>query len=307
MHPKRINAFYNDLQKRCGIVNSGSKLTWTLTWNDLEKFDNPDEQSRKDSLAIKPEFNNTLKTYQRIPYWEKYSSELIQSSNSMERLIWYLSNPMTHETVDAKIGLFLSLMQTEFAKPSIDTQEIEKYLSKAEPWPLRKIMATNKFDGNFYVFPDIQMEISDTIKFTNVVRVSDLTIKSRLFVSEIGDAMDKVLWERFWQIFNLTQFSTQVIFGDEEISVTESNKYDCLKYHDKDLHYIVKQLIDNNIPFEREGGFFINFENSFAEAMLGFPMAKIVIRPLSLEDRKVFIDAGYTEIEPADFNINSLL
>jgi DEAD/DEAH box helicase domain-containing protein len=303
---KENQRFFNDLQKRFAIVNSGSKLTWTLTWNDLEKFDATDEQSRKDSIALMPEFNNTLKTYQRIPYWEKYSSELIQSANSMERLIWYLSNPMTDESVNEKIGLYLSLMQTEFAKPSIDTNEIEKYLSKTEAMPSKEISATNKSDGSFYVFPDIQMEALDFIKFINAIRVSDLTIKSKVFLLEVGDAIDKGFWERFWQIFNLTQFSTQVIFGEEEVSGSESNKYDCMKYHAIELQNIVKQLIDNNIPFEKEGGFFINFENSFAEAMLGFPLKKIVIRPLSNDDRKVFIDAGYTEIEPADFNINSI-
>jgi hypothetical protein len=122
----------------------------------------------------------------------------------------------------------------------------------------------------------------------------------------VDEAINKEVWERFWQIYNLTQESTQIVFGEEAI-VTETDKYDCLQYHDAELHEIVKQLIDNNIDFEREGGFFIPYENSFAEAMLGSIEYKFFIHPLTNEDRKAFIKSGYTEIEPSNFNINNIL
>jgi DEAD/DEAH box helicase domain-containing protein len=302
---KENQRFFNDLQKRYAIVNSGSKLSWTLTWDDLERFDSKDDQSKRDSLFLLSDYNNTIKTYHRIPYWEKYSSELIQSNNSMERLIWVLSNPLTSQSVNHKIGLFLSLLQPDFAKPSIDSDGIERYFSKGSSLPSSEQVALNKSEGNFYVLPDIQMDIPDLIEFRNAIKVSDLLIRSKVYVTEVQDAIEKKVWERFWQIYNLTQAFSEVVFGNEK-ATSGTETYECLKYHEPSLHVIIKQLIDNDIPFEREGGFFINYENSFAESMLGFKEAMIIIKPLSEEDRKIFILAGYKEIEPIDFDIKSI-
>ena len=303
---KENQRFINDLQKRNSIVNSGDKLTWTLTWDDLEKFDATDEHDKKDSLAFVPAYNNTLKIYKSIPYWTKYNSEIIQTTNSMERLIWLLSNPMQGQLVSEKINLYLSLLQADFGKPSVDDTVIEKYLLKATNQPENSQIAANRASGQFYVFPNIQVNELNLIKFTNAIKLLDLSMKSSLYVIEVDEAINKEVWERFWQIYNLTQESTQIVFGEEAI-VSETDKYDCLQYHDAELHEIVKQLIDNNIDFEREGGFFIPYDNSFAEAMLGSNEYKFFIHPLTNEDRKAFIKSGYTEIEPSNFNINNIL
>lgn len=301
---KENQRFVNDLQKRSAIVNSGDKITWTLTWNDLEKFDSTDEQNRKDGLAYKVEYSNALKAYSRIPYWETHSSELIHTVNSMERLLWMLSNP--YAETEKKIGLYLSLLQTEFAKPSVDESQIETLFKRSNAFPVKDKQAVNRSEGKFYVFPDIQIDADGFVKFANAIKVSDLMIKSSVFVSEINEVIDKDLWERFWQIYNLTQGQSKVNIGDAEATIISVEKYDCLKYYDQDVHHIIKQLIDNHIPFEKEGGFFFRFEDSFAEAMLGFDDPKIVIRPISEEDRKVFLNNGFREISPSEFDINMI-
>jgi len=302
---KENQRFINDLQKRNSIVSSGNKLTWTLTWGDLEKFDSTDEHSKKDSLALCTAYNKTLKTYKDIPYWEKYCSEIIHAPNSMDRLIWLLSNPKHEQFLPPKINLYLSLLQTEFGKPSVDDIDIEKYLLKSENQPNNTQIATNRASGQFYVFPDIQMNETNLIKFTNAIKLLDLSLKSTLYVNEVDEAINKETWERFWQIYNLTQGSTKIVFG-EEIIESELDKYECLKYHDVELHEIVRQLIDNNFDFEKEGGFFIPYGNGFAEAMLGSNEYKFFIHPLSEEDRQIFLKTGYTEIEPSNFNINNI-
>jgi DEAD/DEAH box helicase domain-containing protein len=48
---------------------------------------------------------------------------------------------------------------------------------------------------------------------------------------------------------------------------------------------IVKQLIDNDIPFEKDGGFFLETDGTFAEAKLGFHNQRIFIRPQSDNDK----------------------
>lgn len=304
---KENQRFVNDLLKRSAIVYSGNKITWTLTWDDLEKFDSTDEQDRRDTLVLKPEYSTTINKYQKIPYWQAYSSDLNQYVNSMERLVWMLLNPLLEQHSREKIGLFLSLFQKEFAKPSINKAEIETVLLKAAEMPTIDQVATDKANGEFYVFPDIQIDTSDFVKFISAIRLSDLEIRSKLFVSEITDAIPKELWSQFWQIFNLTQSQCHVIFGDDEINPEKHDKYECLQYHDESLHNIVRQLIDNAIPFEKEGGFFYKYENSFAEAWLGFEEAWIVIHPQSDEDQRIFAEAGFTIVNPEDFNINAIL
>ena len=293
------------MKKRDSIVASGNKITWTLTWNDLERFDSTNEVDRKDNLAFKQSYSNTLKTYQRIPYWQNYSSELINAVNSMERLIWVLNNPLITNNADKKIGLYLSLLQSEFAKPSCDNNEVEKWLENGTAIKSGQI-ALNKKDGAFYVFPNIYMDEAEFIKTTTAIRISDLDVKAKTIVAKDIISIDKEKWEDFWQIYNLIQANSIVQFESEvEILVTE-DKYECLKYHDIQLHEIIRSLIDNDITFEKEGGFFINFEGGFAESMLGFNEPKFAILPLSEEDEIAFKNAGFEIILPEMFNINML-
>ncbi|MCX6230836.1 MAG: DEAD/DEAH box helicase [Bacteroidetes bacterium] len=302
---KENQRFFNDLQKRNSIVNSGNKLSWTLTWDDLERFDSTDEHSKKDNLALTSDHYNTMNIYKNIPYWMKFSSEIIQTSNSMDRLIWLLSNPKQDQFVIEKTNLYLSLLQIEFGKPSVDEKEIENYFLKFTNQPETTQIASNRTSGQFYVFPEIQINELNIIKFTNAIKLSDLKLKSSLYVDEINEAINKETWEKFWQIYNLTQQSTQIIFGDQ-MTESEIDKYECLKYHDVELHSIVKQFIDNNFDFEKEGGFFLPNGNGFAEAMLGSHEYKFFINPLSEVDRQIFLKSGFIEIEPAKFNINNI-
>ncbi len=295
--------FVNDLKKRDSIVKSGNKVTWTLTWSDLERFDELNEDDRKDKLAFSPAYLNTIKTLQKIPYWTAYSSELIKSNNSLERLIWMLLNPLNEHNREKKIALCLATLQKEFAKPSCNESDLNNCLSqhgKIES----STMATNLKDGAFYVFPDVQMEFENFITSKTAVRVSDLKISSKIYVSPQISSIEKDEWENFWQIYNLIQFYAEIKYGVSEQELFTKNKYDCLVYHDPQLHDIIKQLIDNNIEFERDGGFILSTNDGFAEAMLGFHKAKIVILPLSKDDELIFLKEGFKIISPQEFNIN---
>jgi hypothetical protein len=295
----------NDLKKRDSIVKSGNKITWTLTWSDLERFDELNEDDRKDKLAFSPAYLNTIKTLQKIPYWTAYSSELTKSNNSLERLIWMLLNPINEHNREKKIALCLATLQKEFAKPSCNESDLNNCLSqhgKIES----STMATNLKDGAFYVFPDVQVDFENFITIKTAVRVSDLEVSSKTYVSPQITSIEKDHWEIFWQIYNLIQFNTDINFEVNEQELVAQNKYDCLVYHNPQLHDIIKQLIDNNIEFERDGGFILTTNDGFAEAMLGFNDPKIAILPLSEEDEMVFKREGYQILSPEMFNINMI-
>jgi hypothetical protein len=68
-------------------------------------------------------------------------------------------------------------------------------------------MAKDRTNGNFYVFPDVS--ITADFSITRVaIKISDLSVKSSISVSNIPGTLDKQTWERFWQLFNLIQEST---------------------------------------------------------------------------------------------------
>jgi DEAD/DEAH box helicase domain-containing protein len=297
--------FVNDLKKRESIVKSGNKITWTLTWNDIEKFDALTDDERIDSLAFNSSYMNTLRTLKKIPYWDTYNSELIKAQNSLDRLIWMLMNPLPEDNTDKKTALYLTILQKDFAKPSCDEEDINNYLNQTESIENDKI-AQRMTDGAFYIFPNVQMMIPDFLAFKTAIQVSDLNLKSNILISLRITSINKEPWETFWQIYNLTQSNTQIQYESIEPQIQENNDYDCLIYHDPKIHHIIKQLIDNNIVFEREGGFFISNNDNFAEAMLGFNEPKIVILPLSDEDEKIFINNGFEIIAPESFNLNML-
>lgn len=310
--------FYNDIQKRLAIVESGDKISWTLTWADLERFDAAEKENDPSSKAIKKDslsfdsarYSNTKKIYERIPYWNNHKSDLIEKRNSFERLIWLLSNPNEANNVDKKIALSLSLRQSLFATPSVDENKIETIIES--PFntidPVAK--ASNLSSGNFYVFPDLP-DLTSICKIVLAVKVSDLVIKSSVAIHSGVDNLDKEQWEKFWVLFNLIQnscvlFEASLHSTHEYDKPKEDGKYDCLENFDEDLHPVIKQLIDKGIAFENEGSFFLDPKSPFPEAALGFRDKKIIIRPLSQEDKRAFEEAGFIEIEPSNFNIESI-
>lgn len=317
-HASKENCrFYNDIQKRLAIVNAGNKITWTLTWADLERFDLADsiieEEILKkfDSLYFDSKlYSRTVEAYKKIPYWKNLQSELISSSNSLERLIWLLSNPLEEFQTKKKIALALSLHQPIFASPNIDNDKIDLFLNN--PNIDSDISTKNKGNGQFYILPEFPFTTTDFFTIKLAVRLIDLDLKASLAINEIIDNLDKDKWDSFWQLFNLIQSEIQMSnhSNNEDIKLEEQiifDKYECLQYHDLEVHNIVKQLIDNNIDFNQDGGYFIEDNGLYAEAMLGFENKKIVIRTNSLEDKKIFEKAGYIEIEPESFNINDIL
>ncbi|RYY22331.1 MAG: hypothetical protein EOO04_16025, partial [Chitinophagaceae bacterium] len=260
--------FYNDIQKRLAIVESGDKISWTLTWADLERCDAAEKENDPSSKAIKKDslsfdsarYSNTKKIYERIPYWNNHKSDLIEKRNSFERLIWLLSNPNEANNVDKKIALSLSLRQSLFATPSVDENKIETIIES--PFntidPVAK--ASNLSSGNFYVFPDLP-DLTSICKIVLAVKVSDLVIKSSVAIHSGVDNLDKEQWEKFWVLFNLIQnscvlFEASLHSTHEYGKPEEDGKYDCLENFDQDLHLIIKQLIDEGIVFDNEGSFF---------------------------------------------------
>ncbi len=302
--------FFTDLKKRLAILDSNEIISWTLTWNDLEQFDSnlqKEENWQLDLLStLKKEYQSTSKIYPQIPNFKDHKSELLFSKSNLDRLIFILENPFCN-SFHKSIGLQLIQLQSVFSTPSMLPDEFESYLMDPEV----KIDISKKVgnkEGNFYILPDFQFGEKQFYELRMGVKLNDYSFKVNLDVFEKDiKKLPKDEWEDFWRIFNLVQFGMDHNETESEAYSDGSiSKYDCLKYHDLSVQDIVKQLLDNDIYFEKEGGFFIEFEGQYAEAMLGFEDKKIFIKAQSDVDFGVFLKAGYIEVLVNDFNIKDI-
>jgi DEAD/DEAH box helicase domain-containing protein len=307
--------FYTDLSKRQAIIDSGDKISWTLTWADMELFDEALNNGGEsgDILACQlPEFRKMSKPLQKLPTYKANISSLLESKNSLERLLWYLNNPLD-TTLNKKVGLFLMHFQAEFGKHSFDCELLESFLLERE---FRSERATKTKEGNFYITPKLDLSESTFYEFRIAVKVNDLELKSAILMADKKlHVLPKDDWETFWRVYNILQFSDQVEFSDEPDVEPFNKLYDTevidtkewLEYHDPLVHHIVLQLLKHNVAFEKDGGYIFSDGNLFAEAMLGFEKQKIFIEALSEDDKNIFLKAGYREILINEFDIKLVL
>ena len=92
-------------------------------------------------------------------------------------------------------------------------------------------------------------------------------------------------------------YSNLSLSEDKPKAIEENNEIEeVLQYFNEGVHDVVRYLIANNIPFNREGGFTLQDSNEcvLAEAELGLEEEKIVFLPFSSQCEKVFINNGYS-------------
>jgi DEAD/DEAH box helicase domain-containing protein len=211
--------FFEDLKKRTAIEESNSIISWTLTWADIEKFDAIEKEHdsstkdfKRDSIFLdKVKFQKTIDSFRKLLGNSMMNEPLYNCKNSLERLLWLLSNPTKISEKQKKIGILLAMHQQQFGTPSSDIDSIDEVLND----PLKNIdnslIAKDKSNGNFYVLPEVY--ITDDFAKTKVaVKISDLSIKSSIVVNNTNATLDKQNWERFWQLYNLIQENCVVEF-----------------------------------------------------------------------------------------------
>ncbi|NBK97833.1 MAG: hypothetical protein EOM50_07405 [Erysipelotrichia bacterium] len=74
-------------------------------------------------------------------------------------------------------------------------------------------------------------------------------------------------------------------------------------YYDERVHSIIRYLIDNNIPFSKEGGFSLQDSegNVISEAELGIEAEKIVFYPFNSQSDITFKNNGYKVCNPKEY------
>lgn len=204
--------FYDDIRKRNAIAKSGSILSWSLTWNDLERFDaiekDNDAQTKdfkKDFLQVdKIKYRQTIDVYRNLFGKDFIHNPLFSCRNSFERFLWLLKNPFADEKRNKVIALLLAIQQMNFAKPSIDVDLVNDFLADPSPFTDETISAKSKDGGNFYLIPNVLIQ-ADFITVKLAIKVSSMLVEAKVHTREMKVNLDKEKWENFWQLYNLIQ------------------------------------------------------------------------------------------------------
>ena len=301
--------FFTDVERRAAINAAPDKTTWTLSWADLDKFDaDEDKPVRQDTLWLdQSKFKSTFGQYQKFPYWGTYRSELLDTKNSMERLLWVLAHPLAAQHPRQKISLLLSQFQPKFGIPSYGAAELKgalQFIEELDPNARAQSIP-------FYVVPALHQP-NDLYETRTLIGVKDLDLHSASRLKPTDADLDKPAWEAFWQLYNLVQTQHKVVPYNsseapegEDVGTSGPDTAEIIACFDDELHPLVQQLLTHGVPFGQEGSFFLMQNGKFtAEAALGFEAARIFINPLSPADKQAFEAAGYHEVAPADFTLD---
>lgn len=208
--------FFDDLKKRIAIAESNSIISWSLTWSDIEKFDalekdndNQSKEFKRDSLFLdKVKYRNTIETFKQILGNGFINEPFLSCKNSFERLLRVLSNPISNK--NQKISLLLALRQQVFGTPSAAADIIDEILNNPKVEIDKSLIAADKSNGKFYLFPEIDSSF-EFAKTKLAVKLSGWSVNATIHLNNTKTTLDKGSWENFWQLYNLIQEHVRII------------------------------------------------------------------------------------------------
>lgn len=127
---------------------------------------------------------------------ENILTSLVQAKNSMERLIWFLTNSNTLNSVNY-LSLYLACFQEEFGKTSISEKSVTE------------IMGGSSFNESMLIPPTsdsfMLSELSSSnelFSFKSFVKMAGLELKSNIEVKQVEE-IEKKVWEEFLRLYSV--------------------------------------------------------------------------------------------------------
>lgn len=319
---KENNRFSNDFQKRKGIIDNPEFQTWTLTWDDLELFDEEKDDRLKELLTGKG-FAQTMNSLKKVVKGDFIPFE--KSRNSLERFLKILECPLQDSRFKKSLALYLSYYQEKIFVPSYSSLDRTKILNLSKG-----------IDNSQVYVKDAQTLQDSLLQFQGIPET--VLFRSRTFVSfvkgEIYSSLkflpvtkiDKEDWKEFWLYFNLVQFGDlsvaaelegnpdDTIFLEEEVTSTKEGDglEEILDLFEEEYHTVIRyyhaqgvaELTTSNI--ETLNSLTDGKGKVLAEAELVFASNKIVFDPFSQEDEKTFLKAGFQVYKIENFDSSKL-
>ncbi|MBC7568708.1 MAG: DEAD/DEAH box helicase [Spirosoma sp.] len=313
--------FGMDVARRNALLQSGQYRVWTLTWQDLERFDaglappGVDGQATlpsatQDELAGRlkePGYKETTDKLIKLPVARNYQP-LWEAHNNMERLLCWLGNPVDTLSQRASWAFLLACYQPTLFYPSFDTPTARRVATFAEePGQQRYITSPTQLVEAYVLaqpWPDNELFQSRIL-----VNLSQKPMLAGLRETPPPGDLDRADWQAYWWLHNLTQFGEPTAPVPTPDAAASDTGEDVLTYYDKPYHNLVQTLMAASVSFGEEGSYLLLGElgEQLAEAVLGFTDAWIVVDPLGETDKKAFLDAGYRVETLATFSPDLVL
>jgi DEAD/DEAH box helicase domain-containing protein len=316
---KENNRFVADVKKRLSIIKNPRFLQWTLTWDDLTRFENLISGNKTGDKSESDEFHKKVVTHinnfnkiSKAPTYKNFDDSIKTRKNNLDRLLYLLEN-IYHHRNDLSIPhrQLIFPLQSAFLSYPISAEDAQKFIDETD-FNLESVVPQKSSDA-FLSIND--MPTTEELEIKLLMQLNSLKALGQINLSKAQVFYEKRTWENFWNIFNLLQHlfqELQFVFPENlvfnHVKTKASDVSSILDNFPIELHLLIGQLIKTDIEFNRESSFSLEDANGaiIAEASLGFHSAKIFLDPFDEESRKAFLKAGYSEKTVDTFQIKDI-
>jgi DEAD/DEAH box helicase domain-containing protein len=292
------NSFLKDFKKRLAINKSQEYQTWTLTWEDVDRFDErflkEREQEKRADYLEQTLGEDGFKDSKKILLKSKPAGlqNFHLAQNNFERLLEILKHPVKNENFLKSWAFYLGLFQKKLFSPSYSPDDLEKAISQEN---FDQYCSNNRTLDGLVIFDG--MSNNGLAAIAVAVNIQKAKVFARYRFYEIKEIF-KEDWNRFWILYNLLQFFE--LQREEESRIIEP-KYtleDLLNQFEEKYHPHLEELFEQGDVNDEEDEkllYSLTDEkgNVVAEADLILYKTKQVFEPFSDQDRKVFEQKGF--------------
>jgi DEAD/DEAH box helicase domain-containing protein len=189
--------FYEDLEIRKAINSTPNMNSWSLSWDDMTRFESNKDEDNFDELYVESKkYISTVKKVLQFATSKGIDTGLIQAQNSMERLIWFLTNSNT-PNIDNYLSLYLACFQEDFGKISISQKSVKEIL---EGQPFNESMKISPSLDSF-MFSELAPS-NELFAYKSFVKMAGLELKSTIEVKHVEE-IEKKVWEEFLRLYSV--------------------------------------------------------------------------------------------------------
>lgn len=187
--------FYNDIAIRDAISETPNIASWSLSWSDVVAFESEDDNKRNDDLYVKENrYSDTIRKLRSTPASSILNAGLLETRNSIERLLWYLMNSNSSR-IQEEIGLLVMSFRENINSDAYSTINANKLLEG------ERTVETEKPSANSYFLSDLT-QANELFKLTLFARLKDFNVLSKLEIEQLK-SINKEDWERLLRLYSI--------------------------------------------------------------------------------------------------------
>lgn len=309
------NRFHNDFRKRQAIAENSAYRSWTLTWADMERFDQlfldeKRQDNRDDYLYRKLRqegYRRTKKGLFNAVKTEKFDLSVPQ--NNLERLLGLLEYPFSNQVFGTSWALFFASFQEAMLSPSFAPEEKEKALGE-ELADARYCLTQKSLDGLLRIEA---AEPSELCEYRTLVNLTRREIFSQLMLSNL-DKIEIESWNQFWTYYNLVRmFELEEVQTFTRIQQAEEEGLDSerleslLPLYEDAYHPLLMRMFQKGYIRSEQDELQLNTlldsqGAEIAQAELIIAQHKMVLEPYDKKHQDRFVSAGFQIVALEDIN-----